>query len=79
MPHLPQEIAGLMIRDYENPLASLNKALLGHYFLGGGGIGGFPLGCMMQVNLEDLRNALGVNRVIFSEDDSGVQAPKRNA
>ena len=22
----PQEIAGLMIRDYENPLVSLNKA-----------------------------------------------------
>ena len=32
-----------MIRDYENPLISLNKALLGPYFFffgGGGGLGG---------------------------------------
>ena len=39
----PQEIAGLMIRDYENPLVSLNKALLGPYFLGGSSFGGVPL------------------------------------
>ena len=31
----PKEIAGLIFWDYENPLASLNKAL-GPYFLGGG-------------------------------------------
>ena len=37
----PQEIAGLIFRDYENPLVSVNKAL----FLGGGGIGGVPLDC----------------------------------
>ena len=36
MPRLPQEIAGLMIRDYENPLVSLNKAEnWAGYFLGG--------------------------------------------
>ena len=29
------EIAGLMIRAYENPLVSLNKALLSPYFWGG--------------------------------------------
>ena len=37
------EIAGLMIRAYENPLVSLNKALLNPYFWGGvrgpGGVG----------------------------------------
>ena len=32
----PQEIAGLMIRAYEKPLVSLNKALLNPYFWGGG-------------------------------------------
>ena len=40
----PQEIAGLMIRDYENPLVSLNKALLdllGAYFWGGWHWGGY--------------------------------------
>ena len=31
----PPEIAGLMIRAYENPLVSLNKALLKPNFLGG--------------------------------------------
>ena len=36
-----------MIRDYENPLVSLNKALLGPYFLGGGGIGGGTLGSLI--------------------------------
>ena len=38
----PPEIAGLMIRAYENPLVSLNKALLSPYFWGGfvwGGVG----------------------------------------
>ena len=35
----PKEIAGLMIRDYENPLVSLNMAL----FLGGGWPWGGPL------------------------------------
>ena len=31
-----------LLRDYENPLVSLNKALLGPYW--GGSIGGVPLG-----------------------------------
>ena len=38
----PKEIAGLMIRAYENPLVSLNKAglLTPPLFLGGGSFGG---------------------------------------
>ena len=40
----PQEIAGLMIRDYENPLVSLNKALLGPAISWGGWHRGVPLG-----------------------------------
>ena len=41
-----QEIAGLMIRDYENhwfPL--IRPAIRAGYFLGGGGLGGVPLDC----------------------------------
>ena len=36
-------VAGLMIRDYQ-PLVSLNKALLGPYFLGVVALGGGTLG-----------------------------------
>ena len=39
----PQEINKALFRDYENPLVSLNRALLGPYFLGGG-LGGGTLG-----------------------------------
>ncbi len=35
-------INNALLRDYENPLVSLNKALLGPYFLGGGSFGGVP-------------------------------------
>ena len=47
---MPRKIAGLMIRDYENPLVSLNKAgffRAGHFLGGGGGggLGGVPLDC----------------------------------
>ena len=39
----PQEIAGPMIRDYENPLLSLNKAAIrAGYFFGGVALG-WPL------------------------------------
>ena len=31
-----------LLRDYENPLVSLNKALLWRYFLGGVALGGVP-------------------------------------
>ena len=46
MPRLPQEIRGPLLRDYENPLVSLNKAgvFSGRLFLGGGSFGGVPLG-----------------------------------
>ena len=38
----PRNSRGPLLRDYL-PLVSLNKALLGPYFLGGGGPGGGPL------------------------------------
>ena len=52
MPPPPGDKA--LLRDYW-PLVSLNKALLGPYFLGGGGIGGVPLGS------HDIMNKSGDN------------------
>ena len=43
MPRKSPKKSPALLRDYENPLVSFNKALLGPYFLGGGGIGGVPL------------------------------------
>ena len=43
-------ISKALLRDYENPLVSLNKALLGPYFLGGVALGG-PLDCHENVNV----------------------------